>query len=57
MTIELVKYRDAFLPTYTWFWVDENRKLISPFFDKEEDALAWSGAREISNNIVVTPSK
>jgi hypothetical protein len=57
MTIELVKYRDAFLPTYTWFWVDENRKLISPFFDKEEDALAWSGAREISNSIVVTPSK
>lgn len=39
--IELVKYRDAGLPTYTWFWVTSNHKVISPYFDSEEDAMSW----------------
>jgi len=29
--------------TYTYFWVrEEGSGVISPFFDREEDAIAWS---------------
>ena len=55
MKIELIKYRDAGLPTYTWFWVSENRRVISPYFDTQEDALSWEGLKD--NEIVVIPSK
>lgn len=39
--MELVKYRDAGMNTYTWFWVDENRRIKSPFFDTEDQAQEW----------------
>jgi len=39
--MELVKYRDAGLNTYTWFWVDERRNIRSPFFDSEDQAQEW----------------
>jgi len=42
MKITLVKYRDAFLPTYTWFWVDEKNKVVSPYFDNEKEAFSWA---------------
>ena len=41
MNYELVKYRDAGLMTYTYFWMDENRTVISPYFDSNEEAIAW----------------
>ena len=39
--MELVKYRDAGMSTYTWFWVDSNQRIISPFFGSEDEARNW----------------
>jgi hypothetical protein len=39
--MELVKYRDAGLNTYTWFWVDDLKNIRSPFFDTEDQAQEW----------------
>ena len=38
--MELIKYRDAGMPTYTYFWTVKGR-MISPFFDSETDAHKW----------------
>ena len=38
--LELVKYRDQGLPTYTFFWTYQD-KVISPYFDTEEEAQSW----------------
>jgi len=37
----LVKYRDAGMVTYTWFYVNEKQHCVSPFFDTEEQAQDW----------------
>jgi hypothetical protein len=42
MKIELIKYRDAGMQTYTYFWKDENNHTVSPFFDSETEAMAWT---------------
>lgn len=39
--MELVKYRDAGMNTYTWFWINQQRKICSPFFDSEDQAQNW----------------
>jgi len=39
--MELVKYRDAGMNTYTWFWVDDRKNIRSPFFDTEDQAQEW----------------
>lgn len=39
--MKLIKYRDQGMATYTYFWVDENERIISPFFDTEKQAKAW----------------
>jgi len=39
--MELIRYRDAGMVTYTWFYVDEKYHMVSPFFDTEEQAQAW----------------
>jgi len=41
-TMELVQYRDAGMQTYTYFWKNENQQMISPFFNSEADAMAWT---------------
>ena len=41
MKLDLVKYRDAGMQTYTYFWKNENGQMVSPFFDSEADAMAW----------------
>ena len=41
MVMELVKYRDAGMNTYTWFWVDDQKRMVSPFFDSESEAWDW----------------
>ncbi len=38
--LHLIKYRDAGLPTYTYFWVMD-LKVISPYFDTENEAMEW----------------
>jgi hypothetical protein len=42
--LELVKYRDAGMSTYTYFWVI-GTKCISPYFDSEADARVWLEGR------------
>lgn len=39
--MKLIKYRDQGMPTYTYFWVDDNEQIISPFFDTEKQANEW----------------
>jgi hypothetical protein len=40
--IELIKYRDAGMQTYTYFWKNENNNVVSPYFDSEAAAMAWT---------------
>ncbi len=40
-TYELVKYRDAGMPTYTYFWVSSEKRIVSPYFNSEEEAHQW----------------
>ena len=47
MTYTLIKYRDAGLHSYTWFWVNENNNVVSPYFDNEEDANKWANITEL----------
>lgn len=41
MLYTLVKYRDAGMATYTYFWKNEEERVVSPFFDSEKEAYAW----------------
>ena len=43
--MQLIKYRDAGMQTYTYFWKNENDQIVSPFFDSETDALAWTNEK------------
>ena len=38
--MELIKYRDAGMSTYTYFWTIDKR-VVSPYFDSETEALDW----------------
>jgi hypothetical protein len=40
--MELIKYRDAGMATHTYFWVNEKQNTVSPYFDSEADAMAWT---------------
>lgn len=39
--MKLVKYRDAGMHTYTYFYVNSEDRTISPFFDSEKEAEEW----------------
>jgi L-arabinose isomerase len=41
MLYTLVKYRDAGMSTYTYFWKNEQERVVSPFFDSEKEAYDW----------------
>ena len=41
MALTLVKYRDAGMNTYTYFWKNEEERVASPFFDSEKEAHEW----------------
>lgn len=41
MLLTLVKYRDAGMNTYTYFWKNEEERVASPFFDSENEAHDW----------------
>ena len=41
MLYTLVKYRDSGMNTYTYFWKNEEERVVSPFFDSEKDANEW----------------
>lgn len=42
MKLELIKYRDAGMASYTYFWKNENNQLSSPFFNSEAEAMDWT---------------
>lgn len=39
--MELVKYRDWGMSTHTWFWVDKENRVLSPYFNSESEAWSW----------------
>ena len=40
--MQLVRYRDAAMIAHTWFYIDDKtRVMVSPFFESEQEALAW----------------
>ncbi len=39
--MKLIKYRDAGMNTYTYFWIDVMGQIVSPFFDDEDAAHKW----------------
>ena len=39
--MELVKYRDAGMHSYTYFWKNKNGNTVSPYFDSSIDAIEW----------------
>lgn len=51
--MELVKYRDAGLPTFTYFWVDQNKRVVGPYFNSQQEALDWLAQNSSGEDIVV----
>lgn len=49
-TYELVRYRDAGLPTFTYFWVSSEKRIVSPYFDSEEEAHKWMAIPSVAKN-------
>ena len=43
--MKLIKYRDIGMPTYTYFWKNENDQIASPCFDSEIEAMAWTNEK------------
>lgn len=41
MLYTLIKYRDQGMSTYTYFWKNEEERMVSPFFDTEKEAHQW----------------
>ncbi len=41
LSYTLIKYRDIGMPSYTYFWKNEDESIVSPFFDKENEAYQW----------------
>lgn len=39
--LKLIKYRDAGMHTHTWFWINLDEAICSPYFDSEEEAKEW----------------
>ena len=45
MKLDLIKYRDVGMTSYTYFWKNENNQISSPFFNSEAEALAWTNEK------------
>jgi hypothetical protein len=43
--IELIKYRDIGMASYTYFWKNSNDNIVSPFFNSEAEAMEWSNEK------------
>ena len=42
MEAQLIRYRDAHLADYIWFWVIKHVR-VSPIYESEELAKTWDG--------------
>ena len=49
--MKLVKYRDAGMHTYTYFFVNSDDRTISPFFDSEKEADEWMNEQGFFDSI------
>jgi hypothetical protein len=38
---QLIRYRDAGMNTYTYFWTIDKR-VVSPYFNSEQEAKEWT---------------
>lgn len=45
MKIELIKYRDIGMQSYTYFWKNEKEQIVSPFFESESQAMDWTNEK------------
>lgn len=45
MKLDLIKYRDVGMASYTYFWKNENNQISSPFFNSEAEALDWTNEK------------
>ena len=41
--MKLIRYRDAGMNTYTYFWKNSEHRVASPYFDTEREAQEWAG--------------
>ena len=41
MLLTLVKYRDSGMNSYTYFWKNEEERIVSPFYDSEKEAYEF----------------
>ena len=41
--MQLVKCRDVGMSTYTYFWVDDSNRVVSPYFECDVGANIWYG--------------
>jgi hypothetical protein len=48
--LKLVKYRDSGMHTYTYFWINDNNSVVSPYFNSQEQALEWEQQRQAWDN-------
>lgn len=39
--MKLIKYRDAGMNTYTYFWKNSDDRIVSPYFNSEDEAKQW----------------
>lgn len=39
--MKLIKYRDWGMPSHTYFWVNDDDQILSPYFDNQEEAEQW----------------
>ena len=39
--MKLIRYRDAGMNTYTYFWKNSDERVASPYFDTEQEAQEW----------------
>ena len=42
MEAQLIRYRDAHLADYIWFWVIKHVR-VSPIYESDEEAKTWDG--------------
>lgn len=43
--MKLIKYRDIGMQSYTYFWKNEKEQIVSPFFNSETEAMAWTNEK------------
>jgi hypothetical protein len=39
--MKLIQYRDPGMHTYTYFYINEEEKIVSPYFDSDKEAETW----------------